>query len=185
MRIAFKIPLQTEVEKYIREKMKWPEDFCKHYAERFWNHYQASGWKLSSGNKIKDWKACFNSQWQVPKFKEDLDRLYSTNGKPSLKQSVMALESTPEIAELDKLLDRYYRHPTEVPFTSFGKHYAYMKAEKLLKPFYPKEVEQIKEAFKGDVEKCRCACVEETLKFYGNKGWTFQMTVEVRKKLTV
>lgn len=66
------VPLQTTVAAYMAEKMGWPPDFCKHYAERFWNHYQAQGWKLSNGNAMKDWRAAFNSQWQ--RVKDDHDR---------------------------------------------------------------------------------------------------------------
>lgn len=70
-----KIPLQSEVAKYMEEKMGWNRDFCTYYADKFWNHYQAQGWKLANGNAMKDWKAAFNSQWQIPKFKEDIEKM--------------------------------------------------------------------------------------------------------------
>lgn len=69
------IPLTTTVQAYIKEKMGWPDAFCKYYAEKFWNHYQSQGWKLSNGNAMKDWRAAFSSNWQTPKYKEDLEKL--------------------------------------------------------------------------------------------------------------
>ena len=45
-----KIPLQSEIARFIEEKMGWPVEFCTYYSDRFWNHYQAQGWKLSNGN---------------------------------------------------------------------------------------------------------------------------------------
>ena len=65
------IPLQSTVAAFMHEKMGWSREFCNHYADRFWNHYQAQGWKLSNGNAMKDWRAAFNSQWKTPKNEED------------------------------------------------------------------------------------------------------------------
>jgi hypothetical protein len=65
----FKVPLRSEVAKFIRDRMGWPEDFCNDYAEDFWMYYQAQGWKLSNGVQMKDWKAAFLRQWKEPKGK--------------------------------------------------------------------------------------------------------------------
>lgn len=74
--MPFKAPAQEEVAEYMKtKKPEWPADFVMYYAERFWNHYQASGWKLSNGNAMKDWRAAFNANWQTLKFKEDIDKL--------------------------------------------------------------------------------------------------------------
>lgn len=187
MRTSFKIPLQSEVEKYIKEKMSWPESFVKHYADKFWNHYQASGWKLSSGNSIKDWKACFNSQWKIPKFKEDIELLYgkqATGPKMEYKE-VKAMTPTNEIEALDQLLNAYAQHPTTVPFDQFGKWYDYLKGKKLLRPFTAVEVDQLRKVYNGDNGKCRCAVVQMTFDGYVNSGFTFKKVFEVREKLTV
>lgn len=69
------IPLREQVSAYMMEKMGWSKTFCDYYAEKFWYHYQAQGWKLSNGNLMKDWRAAFNSQWQRPKHKEDIEML--------------------------------------------------------------------------------------------------------------
>lgn len=89
-----------------------------------------------------------------------------------------------EISDLDALLAKYRQHPTEVPFTSLGRFYPYMKQEKLLKAMYPAEIDELKEVFKGDNEKCRCACVQKTLEWYADKNWTFSDTMTARLKLT-
>lgn len=188
MRTAFKIPLQSEVENYVKEKMGWPDSFVKHYSEKFWNHYQASGWKLSSGNSIKDWKACFNSQWKVPKYKEDIELLY---GKEKNNISVhTSVKPTPPkpvnmIEELDQFLEKYTLHPTEIPFMEFCKYYDYMKQEKLIRPLTGQEVNRLMDIYKGDKIKCRCACVQMTLDGYVNSGFTFKKVFELRLKLTV
>lgn len=186
MAAPFKIPLQSEVETYMKTKKNWPDEFVRHYAEKFWNHYQASGWKLSSGNRIKDWKACFNSQWQFPKFKEDIELLNRTTGKPLnapySHSSPMKID-IPEIAELDAILTKYRLHPTEVPFTGLAKFYPYMKAERLLKDFTKGDVQEIVKMFNSDQVKCRAYCVEQTFKTYTDKGWTFALTMETRMRL--
>lgn len=91
-RKRFTVPLQTTVAAYIREKKGWPEAFCHHYAERFWNHYQAQGWRLSNNVPMKDWRAAFNSQWQKPKYEEDQQLL----ARLQEKERKAAEQDTPE-----------------------------------------------------------------------------------------
>lgn len=184
--MAFKIPLQSEVVVYIKSKMDWPQEFVNYYANRFWNHYQASGWKLSNGNAMKDWKACFNSNWQVLKFKEDIEMLNRFRPKGSLDTSVKPPSPKPSnmIEELDQLLEKYTLHPTEVPFTALSKYYEYMKAERLLKPLTSLEINDLWNVY-GDNIKCRCACVQMTMDGYVKGGITFSKVMELRLKLTV
>lgn len=179
MRTSFKIPLQSEVEKYIKERKGWPDNFCRHYAEKFWNHYQASGWKLSSGNSIKDWKACFNAQWQVLKFKEDIDMLNGFKPKETVTGSTIG-----EVNRLDQFLQKYISRPGDIPFDAFGRWYEYMKAEKLLTISKEKGLE-LMEIYKGNKEKCRCAAVQITLDGYVKGGFTFSKIFELRLKMIV
>lgn len=82
---VFKIPLRSEVSKYIHEKTGWPEKFCDHYADKFWYFYQAKGWVVGK-SPMKDWKAAFNSQWKTIKDQEDnklLTKLQSEESKES------------------------------------------------------------------------------------------------------
>jgi hypothetical protein len=77
---AFRIPTIDEVVAFIDQKMKdWPSKFCRFYGEKFYNHYSARGWRLSKNILMKDWKACFCSQWQQVQYAEDqkfLDRCF-------------------------------------------------------------------------------------------------------------
>ena len=180
MRTAFKIPLQSEVSLYIETKKNWPKTFCDYYAEKFWNHYQASGWKLSNGNSIKDWKAAFNSQWQVPKYKEDIE-LLTKSMKTSETKSVA--NGTTDVNQLDRLLNKYKQHPTEVSFKEFGKWYDLLKSEKLLRQFSKQDIEDIRVTYNNDNEKCRCACVQMTFDSYANTNLTFGSIMEIRQRL--
>src|SRR5213592_134315 len=109
----FTIPLQTEVSKYIREKKGWPQSFCDHYADKFWNHYQASGWKLSSGNSVKDWKACFNAKWQQLKFKEDIELLNRLTGKMN---GPPRIGPETDFDRLDLFIEQMKRPGVDIPF---------------------------------------------------------------------
>lgn len=94
-----KIPLQSEVARFIEEKMGWPTEFCTYYADRFWNHYQAQGWKLSNGNSMKDWKAAFSNNWQRIKDEHDrkhLEQLTKKKMTPIEKLDI-ALNSYPTL----------------------------------------------------------------------------------------
>lgn len=80
--IKFKVPLQSEVAAYMREKKRWPDGFCKYYAERFWNYYNSNGWKVGNKAAMKSWQSAFISQWQNVKHAEDQQELqkWSKNG---------------------------------------------------------------------------------------------------------
>lgn len=96
----FKIPLRTEVAKYIKEKMNWPDEFCSYYADKFWDHYNSQGWKLANGNAMKDWKSAFNTNWQKPRFEVDIKFLEQCKKKANPLQMVDFL---------DKILIAYSR----------------------------------------------------------------------------
>jgi len=65
----FVIPSVQEVLDFIIYKQpSWPGSFSQWYAEKFWNHYQSSGWRLSSNVLMKDWKAAFCSNWKELKW---------------------------------------------------------------------------------------------------------------------
>lgn len=183
----FKIPLQTEVTAYIQNKMKWPEQFCEHYAEKFWNHYQASGWKLSNGNPVKDWQACFNSQWKVLKYSEDIELLKRLTGRNDANQIIIkAMVKTDKLSEfelLDKFIEDFMSRPTVIPFEEFGKWYEFMKANKLLKIYSRGEVEDLKTWYNGDNYKCRCAVVQQTLTGYVNSGLRIRDIIQIRERL--
>lgn len=179
----FKIPLQTEVFLYIKEKKGWPEKFCTYYAEKFWNNYQASGWKLSNGNAVKDWKACFNSQWQNLKYKEDIEFLNSLIGKNGIIQSNGTKAPVNDFERLDRFMSEYFKRPADAKFESFGAWYEFMKENKLLKVFTRGEVFQLREIYGQDNQKCRCAAVQMSLDAYRNTGLKIMDLIKMRESL--
>lgn len=98
-----KIPLQTEIASYMAERMGWNKQFCLYYADKFWNYYNAQGWKLSNGNSMKDWRSAFNAQWQKPKFQEDIEML----NKTSKKQNIHTMEYPEAVDMLEAVLTAY------------------------------------------------------------------------------
>ena len=167
MAFKFKIPLQSEVEAYITQKKGWPIEFVKYYADRFWNHYQASGWKLSSGNAIKDWKACFNSQWQYPKFKDDIEMLNKFTSKP--------VQGTAKAAgDLEAFYLSYCQRPHLFTLDMFGQWFSQMKAENLLKELSEDEKAILKEAYGNNAEKLRCAWVQKSLDYFMLTNYQFK-----------
>lgn len=73
---AFTKPTINEVETFMNiKKPEWPAVFARYYAERFWNHYQSNGWKVSGRAAMKDWKAAICAQWMILKFREDKEHL--------------------------------------------------------------------------------------------------------------
>jgi len=123
-----KIPLQSEVAKYMNEKMGWDKDFCRYYADKFWNHYQAQGWKLANGNAMKDWKAAFNSQWQTPKFKEDIDKL--NEAKKSKIANILGMDNEAAVKYLDSIL-LLYKSGMKPDRESAEKIYQWLKGMRL------------------------------------------------------
>lgn len=60
-----------------RKKINWPKGFCDWYAEKFFNSYEKSGWRLSAGKggPVKNWQACFKSEWVTLKYSGDISML--------------------------------------------------------------------------------------------------------------
>lgn len=117
-------------------------------------------------------------------------RWVATSKADSKKEAGNGLKMAPvqstikEIRELDELLFQYRLHPTSIPFKDLGKWFDYMKENKLLKKLYQHEIDNLKSCYPNDNFKCRCACVELTLKWYTDTNFTFSNTMEARLKLT-
>src|SRR5882724_11869750 len=103
MNKPFKIPLQSEVEKYIKEKKGWADEFVRYYADRFYNFYMSNGWKVSGRAQMKDWKAAFNSQWQNLKFKEDTEMFNKLNKPGANHVLVTAMNKNEPMNNIDRL----------------------------------------------------------------------------------
>lgn len=81
---AFVIPTEHEVITFIDKVMKdWPRKFCEYYGSKFYNHYAARGWRLSKNILMKDWHACFFSQWREPQFPADQKMLEQCYKEPA------------------------------------------------------------------------------------------------------
>jgi hypothetical protein len=100
---TFQIPTIQEIYDYIIYKQPaWPGSFIQWYSEKFWSHYQASGWRLSSNILMKDWRAAFSSQWKDLRFpadREKLDEFLKLESQKPLK---------PVIQQTDSLIEKLY-----------------------------------------------------------------------------
>lgn len=150
---AFSIPLQTEVERYIKEKKGWPEKFVTYYAARFWNFYQSNGWKVSGRAAMKDWKAAFNSQWQTLKFKEDIDFMNKCMSKDPQTNG-----ATKEICYLNDVLTDHKNHWDKIPDERYATIYDYMKERKII-VMTQEEKENAKKFCNGSVIKGKALAV--------------------------
>lgn len=150
----FKIPLQSEVEVYIKEKKGWPPKFCEYYAHRFWNFYQSNGWKVSGKAAMKDWKAAFNSQWQSLKFKEDVDFLNSC-----LAKDPQTPRETKEIAYLNDLINDYRTKWDKITESQLANVYDYLKERRLIKMTEQEKIDA-KTFCNGDVMKGKALAVK-------------------------
>lgn len=98
-------------------------------------------------------------------------------------KAMKTVEPQGEIGVLDELLRKHREHPADTDFKGLAKYYELLKRERLLKVFTVAEVNHIKDIYKGDNEKCRCACVLDTLNAYGLHGITFSDIMKARQKL--
>lgn len=191
----FKIPLQTEIQAYMRDKKGWPEQFCIYYAERFWGFYASNGWKVSGKAAMKDWKAAFNSQWQNLKFKEDIDMLQRYGGKQELakvvhimapKKDIISREMN-DIDRLDAFLTKYGQIPTfytidrlatKWPLQALNDCYKIIRDNRLWDPtITKKDLEGLEE------RRLKATVIVRTMDYYGCRGWSFKNTLKARKKL--
>jgi len=151
--MSFQIPLQTEIEKHIKEKKGWPEQFCRYYAERFWNFYNSNGWKVSGRAAMKSWQSAFAAQWQTLKFKEDIEFLNKCMSKePSINGA------TREICYLNDCLVDYRKNYDSIPKERYVALYDYLKEKKLIR-MTRAEIESVKE-FYNDVRKGKEMCIK-------------------------
>lgn len=170
-RAGFEIPTVEEVRDYMRERKKeWPEKFVEYYAEKFWCHYQSNGWKVSGKAAMKDWRAAIVSQWQKPKFKEDIDFLNDClKSKTVLHAKISGNDKT---QWLNDLLAMYGKNFESVNDVEFIRAYDYMKANKLIK-LEKDEIELLKVSYGNNIEKGKAACVKMIFSKMINYGKTF------------
>src|SRR6187549_2086872 len=140
-----RVPLQSEVEVYIKSKKNWPDEFVKYYTDRFWNFYQSNGWKVSGKAAMKDWKAAFNSQWQILKFKEDIEMFNKL--KPVEKAET---RKDNNLNFLNDVMMEYKQHYDSVPKERLAAIYDFLKERKLL-ILTKEQCQELKEIYSGRV----------------------------------
>lgn len=162
--MAFKIPLQSEVQAYIQEKKGWPEKFCKYYAEKFWAYYQSNGWKVGNKAPMKDWKAAFCSQWQVIKWKEDIDFLNACL-REEREQKNPAMVGPPKnevkdtLVYIDEILAFYEKNWEKVEEVRLASCYDWLKENRLMR-ITKEEGLRAQQNCGGDTMKGKAICVK-------------------------
>lgn len=167
-RAAFQIPTVEEIKAYMKERKDWPEKFIEYYAEKFWCHYQSNGWKVSGKAAMKDWRAAFVSQWQRPKFKEDIDFLNECmkEKKPAVVKNMNDND------KLNAILMEYKVKFDSVSDERLVKVYDYLKERKMI-VLSAEEKKYIIAAYGDNVEKGKAACVKTMFTNMVNHGKTF------------
>jgi hypothetical protein len=176
--MAFKIPLQSEVQAYIKEKKGWPEKFCQYYADRFWNFYQSNGWKVSGKAAMKDWKAAFNGQWQVLKFTEDISFLNAclkeNREQPKGPDAAPPKDSVPDtLMYIDEILAFYEKNWEKVEEVRLASCYDWLKENKLMR-ISKEEGDRAKAGCDGDLMKGKAICVKILFDKMITRGMTFK-----------
>ncbi len=180
--MAFKIPLQSEVQAYIREKKGWPEKFCQFYAERFWSHYQSNGWKVSGKAAMKDWRAAFNSNWQTLKYKEDIDFLNACiRSEPVKTVGPGPVKETNDLMGIDELLAYYEKNWEKVEDIRLARCYDTLKPMGLIR-LSTEEGARAKNGCGGDTTKGKAICVKIMFDKMITRGMTFTKLNETVRK---
>ena len=166
--MPFKIPLQSEVEVYIKSKKNWPDEFVKYYSDRFWNFYQSNGWKVSGKAAMKDWKAAFNSQWQTLKFKEDIEMF----NKLKPVEVVSKKHSDQNLNYINEVMAEYKRSFEAVKKETLAHIYDYLKTQKLL-ILTKEQCQELKEIYRDRIMEGKAACVSLTFQTMITNGKQF------------
>jgi len=154
MKETFKIPMQSEVSLYMKEKKGWPQKFCDWYAEKFWNHYQSNGWKVSGKAAMKDWRAAFNANWQNLRLQEDQTML-----NRFLAREPNAPTVSRDIAYLNDCLNDYKVNYAKITDSQFFFVYDFLKERRMMK-MTDKEKQDAKQLCKGDIMKGKAMAVK-------------------------
>lgn len=161
-RPAFVVPTIKEVEDYIlMKKPDWPLTFIEFYAAKFWNNYQSSGWKLSNGNSVKDWQACFNNNWQELKYNYILvlnEHKAKEAGKPKAPVVIEKRNGEFTIDFMNESLEVFKKHYDKITDETLASYYPWMKQYGYV-ILTDDEKKSIFEAYKDDKLKGMAACV--------------------------
>jgi hypothetical protein len=181
---AFQKPTIEEVEAFMNErKPEWPAAFSRFYAEKFWNSYEKSGWRLSAGRggPVKSWKACFSSNWQDVSFASDRETLNRMVNEEIVRAKMSPasggerlIEITPDA--LDTLMERYTASPTRVSQSLLAGSYDWIKSK--IKVRLSREQRDIVLGLADkDVEKAKATVVGWVFESLAKEGKTFKQLI--------
>lgn len=161
--LSFQKPTIEEIRIHMKaRKPEWPDKFIEYWAEKFWNHYQAQGWKISNNVAMKDWHAAFASRWQKPKYKEDIEFLEKIQPrKEPIKHPGTIISQDRTIEYLDDILMQYQKHPTYIPMDRLASCYDWLKQQGIVKMILNAEQKRIAiEAATIDIQKGKAIAVQ-------------------------
>lgn len=186
---AFEVPTVQQVVDYLAEKRKdWPPKFIEYYANRFWNHYQSNGWKVSGKSPMKDWHAAINGQWSTLKYREDIDTLNCIKRNEQVKKNYprefiirdavyipepAQMDEQQTVAFMDDVLEEYLKHPTLVPTERLASCYDWLKERRLIRITFEQKEAAIK-AGNTDIVKGKATIVKFVFDEMGNTFKTFK-----------
>jgi hypothetical protein len=176
--MAFKVPLQSEVQAYIKEKKGWPDKFCQHYADKFWNYYNSNGWKVGNKAPMKDWKSAFNAQWQVLKFKDDIDFLNAClRSQQEVPRGATAapapVQEQGTLMYIDEILAYYEKNWEQVEEVRLASCYDWLKENRLMR-ISREEGALAKQTCNGNEMKGKAICVKMLFDKMITRGMTFK-----------
>lgn len=182
---AFEKPTVEEIESFIKEKKpKWPSDFVRFYAEKFWNTYEKSGWRLSAGRggPVKSWKACFSSNWQDIPYTCDLDKLKAMEAAESARNLKLAKEGREEPKEMNAGLAElvmvdYIRSPTRTAPARLAACYDWIK-DNLKVKLTREQRDIVLRIAEEDKEKAKATVVGWVFERMANNCQTFSSLLE-------
>ena len=162
-----KIPFQSEISRFMADKKGWPDEFCVWYADKFWNHYQSQGWVLSNGNKMKDWKACFNNNWQEIKG----DVLIKLNSHKKIEK-LSEMDNNTALMYMDKIL-MSYKHGLKPDRETAIQMYDRLKAMGKMK-LTKEAIEWVREKGGNNNDSCKMWALKYLLDNMKENNLTFQ-----------
>lgn len=168
----FVIPTIKEVEDYmLMKKPEWPLLFIEHYAAQFWNHYESCGWRLAGGNAIKNWQACFNSQWQEVKYGSvQILQKFKMQQVPEKKVFIQSKNGVFTVEHMNGVLADFMKNYDKIPDETLALYYDWMKAKSYIK-LSQEELTGFIAKYHDDKQGGRAACVRASL----NKMITYQI----------
>jgi len=167
----FIIPLQSAVSKYMKEKMHWPQEFCDHFADKFWNFYNSTGWKLNGNKKMKSWQSAFNNNWKDLRFAEDKQKLVNILKALEQRKQFELMTHDEFLLYIDGWLERY-KHEQRPSRELALKIYEELKRRGMAK-LSTEKINMARVQGGNSVENCRMWALKYMLDEMIERGYSF------------